>query len=453
MLYVGLDFGTTNSSASIYDGQHLTLLPLDPVNPNPTVMRTTLFMTREGERFVGREAINRFTTANVGRKIEYRWQNFGAYELVNDKGEIIRQTIGALIDSNQPGRLFQSLKTLLRDADYESTEVFGKRYELEFLIAIVLRMIMTRIEHIVGQPIDRMVIGRPVNYADDPEQHALAFARMRKACELADIPDFAFLPEPNAAALAFARTAQARQRALIFDFGGGTLDVTVIETDGAGGSRVLSNDGVPIGGDLMDQRIMKGKLLPHFGSQSTVGPQRLPFPAVITEHLTEWQHILELSKPKFQRIIEDLLISSSQPDKVQQLQTLIMQNYGLPLFEAVERAKVTLSQHPQTDMRMQVPGINIDQPIERWDFERLIGPDVRAVAACVDRAVAAAGLSHADIDVVLRTGGSSRIPAFVTMLTKRFGNSAMVEMDPFTGVAQGLGIAAWDDALYAQLKA
>jgi hypothetical chaperone protein len=102
---------------------------------------------------------------------------------------------------------------------------------------------------------------------------------------------------------------------------------------------------------------------------------------------------------------------------------------------------------------MHVPGIDIDQSIERWDFERLIGPDVRAVAACVDRAVAAAGLSHADIDVVLRTGGSSRIPAFVTMLTTRFGNSAMVEMDPFTGVAQGLGIAAWDDALYAQLNA
>jgi hypothetical chaperone protein len=211
-MYVGLDFGTTNSSASIYDGQHITLLPLDPVNPNPTVMRSTLFMTREGERFIGREAINRFTTANVGRKIEYRWQNFGEYELVNDKGEIIRQTIGALIDSNQPGRLFQSLKTLLRDADYQSTEVFGKRYELEFLIAIVLRMIVTRIEQVSGQAVTRMVIGRPVNYAEDPADHALALARMRTACELAEIPDFAFLPEPNAAALAFARTAQARQR-------------------------------------------------------------------------------------------------------------------------------------------------------------------------------------------------------------------------------------------------
>lgn len=452
-MYVGLDFGTTNSSASIYDGQQITLLPLDPSNTNQTVMRSTLFMTREGERFIGREAINRFTNANVGRKIEYRWENFGQYELVNDKGEIIRQTIGALVDDNQPGRLFQSLKTLLRDADYESTEVFGKRYELEFLIAIVLRMIVSRVESLTGEAVTRMVIGRPVNYAHDPADHELAFARMRKACELANIPDFAFLPEPNAAALAYARTARERQHALIFDFGGGTLDVTVIETDGVGGSRVLSNDGVPIGGDLMDQRIMMGKLLPHFGSKSTVGPQRLPFPSVITENLTEWQSIMELSKPKYQNIIDELLMTSSQPDKVRQLQTLITQNYGLPLFENVERTKVALSSADQAAVTMHVPGIDIEQVIERWDFERLIGPDVRAVAACVDRAVVAAGLTHDDIDVVLRTGGSSRIPAFVTMLTKRFGSSAMVEMDPFTGVAQGLGIAAWDDAVFAQLKA
>ena len=105
---VGLDFGTTNSSASLYDGHAVTLLPLDPSSPNPRVMRTTLFMTREGERYIGRDAIDRFTTANVGRKIEYVWRNFGEYELVNDKGEITKQSSGALVDANQPGRLFQS---------------------------------------------------------------------------------------------------------------------------------------------------------------------------------------------------------------------------------------------------------------------------------------------------------------------------------------------------------
>ena len=451
-MHVGLDFGTTNSSASLYDGQTVTLLPLDPASPNPRVMRTTLFMTREGDRFIGREAIDRFTSANVGRKIEYVWRNFGEYELVNDKGEIIKQAIGALVDANQPGRLFQSLKTHLRDVEFIDTNVFGKRYTIEYLIAIVLRQIVDRVERITGEPVTRMVIGRPVHYSTQPDGDATAIARMTEACQLADIPEFAFLPEPNAAALAYARTATERQKALVFDFGGGTLDVTIIETDGRGGSVVLSNDGVPVGGDIMDRRIMMGKMLPHFGSAATVGPQRLPFPAVIIDHLSEWQSILELSHPKFQRIIEELIGTSTQPDKVMQLQTLVNQNYALPLYEIVERAKVALSSQDSANVSMHVPGISIDQMVERWDFERMIGPDVRAVAACVDRAVRAAGLQHSDIHVVLRTGGSSRIPKFVQMLTEKFGSAAMVEMDPFTGVAQGLGIAANDDAMFEQIR-
>jgi hypothetical chaperone protein len=70
---------------------------------------------------------------------------------------------------------------------------------------------------------------------------------------------------------------------------------------------------------------------------------------------------------------------------------------------------------------------------------------VREVGACVDRAVAAAGLTHADIDVVLRTGGSSRIPRFVRMLSDKFGAGKLQEMDVFTGVASGLAIAAADE--------
>ncbi|MFM7679112.1 MAG: hypothetical protein ACKO83_09735, partial [Roseiflexaceae bacterium] len=74
-MHVGLDFGTTNSSVSLYDGTNVTLLPLDSFSINPKVMRTTLFIMREfngktyqpGPRFIGREAIDRFIQSNVGR--------------------------------------------------------------------------------------------------------------------------------------------------------------------------------------------------------------------------------------------------------------------------------------------------------------------------------------------------------------------------------------------------
>ena len=112
-----------------------------------------------------------------------------------------------------------------------------------------------------------------------------------------------------------------------------------------------------------------------------------------------------------------------------------------------------LSDSRSTTISMDVPGIQFSDTIERWDFERLIGPDVRQVAACVDRALEAANLRHADIDVVLRTGGSSRIPRFVRMLSEKFGPEKLKEMDVFTGVASGLAIAAADEAMWEELLA
>ncbi len=129
------------------------------------------------------------------------------------------------------------------------------------------------------------------------------------------------------------------------------------------------------------------------------------------------------------------------------------ENYGLPLYEEVERAKVRLSDARATTIGMDVPGVQFTDTLERWDFERLIGPDVREVAACVDRALAAASLRPADVNVVLRTGGSSRIPRYVRMLAEKFGEEKLQEMDVFTGVASGLAIAAEDTALWERLQA
>jgi hypothetical chaperone protein len=439
---VGLDFGTTNSSAAVYDGKRVRLLNLDPANTAPTIMRSTLFITREGVPFIGREAIDRFTEANVGREIEYEWRYVGESEVTLADFGTVMQALYAVVDANKPGRLFQSLKSHLRDSSFSGTDVFGVRYTLEALIAIVLRMILRQIEEQLGDEVTGMVVGRPVHYATDPQLDALAIERMRSACELAGLPPFTFLPEPTAAALSYASTAQAEQHVLVFDFGGGTLDVTVMRIDRRGAREVLATDGVPIGGDLLDRRIVMGKLLPHFGAGATLGPRKLPLPAGLLEHLSEWQTIVDLTQPRYLDIIDEAIRTSDKPNELKALRTLVRENYGLPLYEEVERAKVRLSDVRTTTIGMDVPGVQFTDTFERWDFERLIGPDAREVAACVDRAVAAAGLRHADIDVVLRTGGSSRIPRYVRMLAEKFGEEKLQEMDVFTGVASGLAIAA-----------
>jgi hypothetical chaperone protein len=445
---VGLDFGTTNSSAAVYDGSRVRLLNLDPVNNAPSIMRSTLFITRENVPFIGRAAINRFTEGNVGREIEYEWRYIGETEVTLADVGTVMQSLYAVVDANTPGRLFQSLKSHLRDSSFIGTDVFGTRYTIETLIAVVLRIILQRIEDELGTRVTGMVLGRPVHYSTDPKADALALERMRRAGMEAGLPPFTFLPEPTAAALSYASTAHGEQHVLVFDFGGGTLDVTVMKIDDRGRREVLATDGVPIGGDLMDRRVVMGKLLTHFGAGATLGPRKMPLPAVLLDHLAEWQSIVDLTQPRYLQIIDEAIRVGDKPEELRALRTLVRENYGLPLYEEVERAKVRLSDSRSTTIGMDVPGIKFEDTIERWDFERLIGPDVREVAACVDRAVAAAGLEHGDIDVVLRTGGSSRIPRYIRMLAERFGAEKLQEMDVFTGVASGLAIAA-SDALFA----
>ncbi|KPV49830.1 molecular chaperone, partial [Kouleothrix aurantiaca] len=220
--------------------------------------------------------------------------------------------------------------------------------------------------------------------------------------------------------------------------------VTVMRIDEHGRRDVLATDGVPIGGDLLDRRLVMGKVLAHFGEGATLGPRKMPLPAVLLDHLSEWQTIVELTQPRYLNIIDEAIRIGDRTTELHARRTLVRENYGLPLYEAVERAKVRLSEEPRTTIGMDVPGIRFSDTIERWDFDRLIGPDVREVAACIDRALAAAGFTPDDINVVLRTGGSSRIPRFVRMLTDKFGAEKLHEMDVFTGVAAGLAIAAAD---------
>jgi hypothetical chaperone protein len=267
---------------------------------------------------------------------------------------------------------------------------------------------------------------------------------MQSACALAELPPITFLEEPMAAAFSYARSISTAQHVLVFDFGGGTLDITVLRLDGQGRRLFLATDGVPVGGDVLDRRLVMGRLLSHFGAGATLGHEKLPFPVHILEHLSEWQSIIELTQPKYQSVIEEALLIGDKPQALRALRSLVRRNYGLPLYEAVEQAKVHLSEHPEAVVSMHMDEIDFDEHIPRWDFERLIGPDARQVERCIDRALAAAELSPADIDIVLRTGGSSRIPRFVRMLTEKFGAEKLQEMDVFTGVASGLSIAAWE---------
>lgn len=439
---VGLDFGTTNSSAAIVKNGKIQLVPLDPVNTTPEVLRSALFIARDGRVFMGREAIDRYTAGNVGREVQYGRTYIGEIEMTFAEIGTIRQGVFARVDMNAPGRLFLSVKMALSDSAYTGTNVFGARWSIEELIGLMLRQIKERIETATGETVDEIVIGRPVHYSPEAAGDARAVQRMQGAAELAGLRAVRFLPEPTAAAMHYAWGSAAAGNVVVFDFGGGTLDVTVMRLDSGGSYEILATDGVPVGGDLMDRRIVMGKLVQHFGAGAELGPRRLPLPAFLLDHLDGWQSIVELHAPRALEIIDEAVSTGNRPKELRALRCMVRENYGLPLYEMVEESKRRLSDTDHVDLSMDVAEINFTQPLERWDFERLIGPDVRVVETCMRRAIQSSGLQSDQVDSVVRTGGSSRIPRYVRMLRDMFPRAQILEQDVFTSVASGLAIAA-----------
>jgi hypothetical chaperone protein len=444
-MQIGLDFGTTTTVASVFDGTAVRLIPLDPSEATPTVMRSVLLVSRAGEVMVGRAAIDHYTASNVGRAVEYRDVVLGVLQM-HFADLTITRDIHAVVDANAPARLFQSLKTALRDPSYTATDVFGARWSIEEIVATFLREVRRRIEAYLGEPVTGVTVGRPVHYTDTPEGDALVLARMRRACELAGLPNVSFLEEPVAAAYAFQQQITRPRTAFVFDFGGGTLDTTVMLLEPQAQPAVMATGGVSIGGDLLDSRIVMGALLPYFGAGATLGPRRLSLPAFILEYLADWQSIAELNKPGRWELVEQAVQAADRPRELRALRALVQRNYGLLLYTEVEQAKRRLSSDTLTTVALELEELSFRHELARAEFERLIGPESRAIALCVDQTLREAGAHPADIDVAVRTGGSSRIPRFVRLLAERFGVERLHAMDAFTSVGAGLGIAAWEHA-------
>jgi hypothetical chaperone protein len=443
---IGLDFGTTTTVASVFDGQELRLIPLDPSDTTPEVLRSVLLIGREGELMVGRAAIDHYNASNVGRAVAYEEAYVGTIEMTFAGVGTLIKDVHAIVDKNIPARLFQSLKTALRDPSYTSTDVFGTRWSVEEIVAAFLREVRRRIERYLGEPIDAVTIGRPVHYTDSAAGDELVLARMRRASELAELPNITFLEEPVAAAYAFKQQVAEPRSVFVFDFGGGTLDTTVMLLDPRDRPAVLATGGVSIGGDLLDSRIVTGALLPYFGAGAVLGPRKLPLPAFILEHLVDWQSIAELNRPSTWERVEQALQAADRPREMRALRALVRQSYGLPLYTAVEQAKRRLSSELVATVALNYDDLAFAHELERVEFERLIGPEIRAIAGCVDQTLRDAGARPADIDMALRTGGSSRIPRCVRLLADRFGAERLHAMDAFTSVGAGLGVAAWENA-------
>lgn len=443
----GLDFGTSNSAVALAQGNSVRVFPVDPSAANPTVASSVLFVDRAGNSFVGAEAIRVFVERNTGREIQRKRVTSG--QLIETAFGQEYVTFDADVDV--PGRFFQAMKSFLPDESFEGTMVFGRFYTIQELAAELIRALKQRADAINGREVDAVMMGRPVFFSTDTKKDALAQKRLEEAAQLAGFREIEFLFEPIGAALAYEAEIQREELAFVFDFGGGTLDFTVIRLNPARTGQanrredILAVGGVVVGGNTFDEDLMEKRLMKYFGKQyvgrSMTGAE-IRLPRWILMQLRSWYTIPFLNERKTIDILRELVVSAQQGrEEVLALITLIQKNYGWNLFQAIEDAKIELSRQLETEISFHRDTIQFEEPLTRRGFETVIAPRLHTIEKEMDKTLKAAGLKPQDIDVVIRTGGSSLIPAVQKMLENKFGARKVNKQEVFTSVVQGLARA------------
>ncbi|HEX6383568.1 MAG TPA: Hsp70 family protein [Anaerolineae bacterium] len=442
-MIVGMDFGTTNSGMAVYDGRSVTVLPLDPANTNPRVLRTALYVTNDQTVHIGRTAVDQYFEQNIGRPVKMQKVWIGEIEVYGADMYYVTDAY-AWVDVYSPGRLLLSIKTSLRDADYPGTIVGQFYYSLENLIATYLTTTRARAERLLGRELRQVVLGRPVRFSTDPEHDRLAQSRLLQAAFRAGYEKVYFQYEPIAAAFNYETMIAKEENVLVFDFGGGTLDITVMRLGNRQRRAVLATGGIPVAGDVFDQKLVQAKLTRHFGQGSEYGPRHksLTVPQWVYNTFSNWQTILELQSAENRKILQEIAQTARRRYQIEALVNLVSSNYGLKMFDIVERAKRTLSDKRGAEILLDGPGFHVRDFVTRSEFENIIRNEIVAIDRHLDETLAASGLTAGEIDAVIRTGGSSEIPVFHDMLARKFGADKVRRIDIFSSVTSGLGVIA-----------
>ncbi len=441
-MIIGMDFGTTNSGMSVYDGEQLRLIPLDPTNRNAKVARTALYITNDRAVHIGRDATDVYYEQNLNRpsKIEKVWVG----EIEQTFAELPTFFRDVYIDKDiySPGRLFLSFKMGLSSPNYLGTIVGNQYFFLEDIIATYLYVTKQRAEKHLQQEVDSIVFGRPVRYSDDPQHNEFAKERMVQAAFSAGYRTVYLQYEPIAAAYYYEMSIDKEENVLIFDFGGGTLDLSIVRVGNPKTRQVIANGGIPIAGDVFDRRIVREKYPKHFGEGTRYisGNTELEVPPAFYDSFSDWQTLLTLQSLHTMERIKQIETTSSEKRKIQNLRKLITGHYGLKMFDIAEQSKRELSSRRASRLDMDGDGFRVFDSITRREFERIIRSDVRAIEERLDEVLTMAGLKDSQIDAVIRTGGSSQIPVFVDLLENRFGADKVREIDAFGSVTGGLGV-------------
>jgi len=441
-LHVGLDFGTSNSGVAVSDGERVRLLPIDKDNVLPEVVKSILYITRDYQHYIGQQAVELYYRHNVDRQRRYVKKWAGELEFTASEMYYVRD-VYVYVDELLPGRLLQYLKTALRRlggfADYSGTQIFERFYFVEDLLQAFLTVLKTRAEAILDGEISSVTLGRPVKFSDQPDLDRQAESTLRQAAHKAGFRAVQFEFEPVAAALYFEKTLDQPKNALIFDFGGGTLDIAILRLGDPHDRRVYASGGIGIAGSDFDRAIIEKRLLPHFGLNKVSHQLEI---LELIHTMPDWIALPELSTPQNRYNLEQAIQRGNAPARLKTLQSLIFNDLAFSFYNKVEAAKIALSNQGATVIELRDRDIDLWELYTRHQFEHDIAEYQEKIEIVLLDTLKASGLGADRIDAVVTTGGSSNIPSFNKMLGRIFGSEKVVASNTFSSVVAGLAIKA-----------
>src|SRR5438270_472171 len=370
---IGIDLGTTNSVVAVMEGG-------DPVViPNAEGGRTTpsvVGFTKDGERLVGQVA-KRQAVTNPQNTI-FSIKRFMGRKMSEVQEEIKRVPYKIVAGQN----------------DLATVEVQGKRYSAPEISAMILQKMKQTAEDYLGHSVSKAVVTVPAYFNDSQRQAT------KDAGKIAGLDVLRIINEPTAAALAYGLDKKKDEKVAVFDLGGGTYDISVLELYDVEGSRQFevksTNGDTHLGGDDFDQRVIDW---------------------LVTEFKRD--QAIDLSK---------------DPMALQRLK------------EAGEKAKMELSGTISTDINL--PFITADKSgpkqlnytLSRHTFEQLVDALIQRTIPPMQQALQDAGMKPNEIDEVLLVGGSTRIPKIQEIVKKFFGKEPNRGVNPDEVVAIGAAV-------------
>ena len=411
-LVCGLDFGTSNSTIARLDSRGVPhLLKLEA--GRETIPSVIFFSFEDDSVHFGRQAVAEYVT-------------------------------GA------DGRLMRSLKSVLGTSLMsDTTRVKARSYGFIEILGIFIAELKRRAEAELGGALDSVVCGRPVHFVDDDAvADAAAQEQLAGAVRAQGFRHVDFQFEPIAAALDYERQVSDERLALIVDLGGGTSDFSVVRVSPERarsldrGGDILATAGVHIGGTDFDRLLSMAKVMPELGLGSMTKDGKRHLPVAPYHDLSTWHRINRLYNAQTLRDLRGTRREAQAPERVGMMMELIEDRLGHRLVGAVEAAKIALSDADATEFSFEVRDRKIEARMSIADFTAALRHSVTRIEDTIAETLRRAGVTTADIDSLILTGGSTQVPAIADRLRALFPDAELVRTDVLGSVGLGLALDA-----------